>query len=152
MVTAPDGRPRRYAPPRSTAAANLCVALSTPFLYVYDPSGEKIRTVRLQAAGAVRPSSLHFPDDTRPLVAPGCHEFTVWRARRRSARGGFSLVDRTCTITPPRRGGRTAPVTRPPRRLPGARYSGSASETSDPGSRPEPPAIGTTTYCRPSCT
>lgn len=30
-------------------------------------------------------------------------------------------------------------------------YSGSASDTSDPGSRFEPPAIGTTMYCRPSC-
>ena len=30
-------------------------------------------------------------------------------------------------------------------------YSGSASDTSEPGNRPEPPAIGTTMYCRPSC-
>lgn len=81
----PDERGRELpvTPPTIRTAAvdragNLWVALSTPFLYVYDPSGEKIRTVRLQAAGAVHPSSLHFPDDTRLLVAPGCYEFTVW--------------------------------------------------------------------------
>lgn len=59
-------------------AGNLWVALSAPVLYVYDPTGEKIRTVRLEAAGPVNPSSLHFPDDTRMLVAPGCYEFKVW--------------------------------------------------------------------------
>ena len=83
--TRPDDRGRELplVPPTISTAAidragNLWVALSTPFLYVYDPSGEKIRTVRLQAAGVVHPSSLHFPDDTRMLVAPGCYEFTVW--------------------------------------------------------------------------
>ena len=83
--TRPDGGGRELpvVPPTIRTAAvdragNLWVALSTPFLYVYDPSGEKIRTVRLQAAGVVRPSSLHFPDDRRLLVAPGCYEFTVW--------------------------------------------------------------------------
>ncbi len=81
----PDDRGRELpmVPPAVRTAAvdragNLWVALSTPFLYVYDPTGEKIRTVRLQAAGVVSPSSLHFPDDTRMLVAPGCYEFTVW--------------------------------------------------------------------------
>ncbi len=83
--TRPDDRGRELpvVPPTIRTAAvdragNLWVALSTPFLYVYDPSGEKIRTVRLHAAGVVYPSSLHFPDDTRMLVAPGCYEFTVW--------------------------------------------------------------------------
>ena len=81
----PDDRGRELpvVPPTVRTAAvdrggNLWVALSTPYLYVYDPFGEKIRTVRLQAAGAVHPSSLHFPDDRRMLVAPGCYEFTVW--------------------------------------------------------------------------
>lgn len=71
-------RDRAALPGTRGAPFVLWVALSTPFLYVYDPSGEKIRTVRLQAAGVVHPSSLHFPDDTRLLVAPGCYEFTVW--------------------------------------------------------------------------
>ena len=83
--TRPDNRGRELpvVPPTVRTAAvdragNLWVALSTPFLYVYDRSGEKIRTVRLQAAGAVQPSSMYFPDDTRMLVAPGGYEFTVW--------------------------------------------------------------------------
>ena len=57
---------------------NLWIALWVPYVYVYDPSGEKIRTVRLEAAGVLQPSSLYFPDETRMLVAPGCYEFTVW--------------------------------------------------------------------------
>ena len=83
--TRPDDRGRELpvVPPTVRTAAvdragNLWVALSTPFLYVYDPSGEKIRTVRLQAAGVVQPSSMYFPDDTRMLVAPGGYEFTAW--------------------------------------------------------------------------
>lgn len=57
---------------------NLWIALSVPYLYVYDPGGEKVRTVRLQAAGPVQPDSLFFVDRTRMLVTPGCYEFTVW--------------------------------------------------------------------------
>ena len=57
---------------------NLWVALTTPFIYVYDSDGEKIRTISLRAAGLLQPSSLFFPDNTRMLVAPGCFEFKVW--------------------------------------------------------------------------
>ena len=57
---------------------NLWIALTVPYLYVYDPSGEKIRTIRLHAAGTVKPDSLYFVDRTRMLVTPGCYEFTVW--------------------------------------------------------------------------
>ena len=78
-----DGRPLPVVPPTVRTAAvdrsgHLWVALSVPFLYVYDATGEKRRTVRLDAAGLIAVSSLHFPDDTRMLVAPGCYEFTVW--------------------------------------------------------------------------
>ena len=59
-------------------AGNLWIALSVPVIFVYDPTGEKIRTVRLRAAGIVQPSSLYFPDRRRMLVAPGGFEFTVW--------------------------------------------------------------------------
>ena len=57
---------------------NLWVVLTTPFIYVYDSDGEKIRTISLRAAGLLQPSSLFFPDNTRMLVAPGCFEFKVW--------------------------------------------------------------------------
>ena len=77
------GRTLPVVPPNVRTAAldrrgNLWIALSVPYLYVYNPAGEKIRTVQLEAAGAVQPSSLYFPDETRLLVAPGCYEFTVW--------------------------------------------------------------------------
>ncbi len=56
---------------------NLWVALTVPYLYVYDPSGEKIRTVHLRGSGPIQPISLFFPNPNRLLVTPGCYEFTV---------------------------------------------------------------------------
>ena len=77
------GRTLPVVPPNVRTAAldrrgNLWIALSAPYIYVYNPAGEKIRTVQLEAAGLVLPSSLYFPDETRMLVAPGGYEFTVW--------------------------------------------------------------------------
>ena len=46
-----------------------------PFSYVYDPGGEKIRTVQFRGAGVVTPSSLWFNEKGRILVTPGCFEF-----------------------------------------------------------------------------
>lgn len=60
------------------ANGNLWVALTVPFLYVYSPEGEKIRTVRLQGAGVVQPDSLSFSPSNRLLVTPGGYEFDVW--------------------------------------------------------------------------
>ena len=87
----PTQWPRRAASPGGTtlplvtpvvrAAAvdgrgNLWVSFTvTPNVYVYDPSGEKIRVVRLQAAGTILPSGLFFSHTGRLLVAPGCYEF-----------------------------------------------------------------------------
>ena len=81
--TDPGGQTLPVVPPSVRTAAidqsgNLWVALSVPFLYVYDATGEKIRTIRLDAAGLVSVSSLYFPDDKTMLVAPGGYEFTVW--------------------------------------------------------------------------
>jgi hypothetical protein len=59
------------------AAGRLWVSLVTPFTYVFDSLGEKVRTVQFQAAGLVSPSSLHFPASGRVLVTPGCFEFAV---------------------------------------------------------------------------
>lgn len=55
----------------------LWIALTVPYVYVYDPRGEKVRTVTLRAAGAVAPTSLAFAGRERLLVTPGCYEFTV---------------------------------------------------------------------------
>ena len=81
--TDPNGRTLPVVPPSVRTAAvdqsgNLWVALSVPFLYVYDSTGEKIRSIRLEAAGLVSVSSMYFPDEKTMLVAPGGYEFTVW--------------------------------------------------------------------------
>ena len=77
------GRELPVIPPTVRAAAvdqndNLWVVLTVPVVYVYDPDGEKIRTLRLRAAGAIHPTSLSFSNGNDLLVTPGCYEFEVW--------------------------------------------------------------------------
>jgi len=55
----------------------LWISLMQPFTYVYDPSGDKIRTVQFRGADLLTPSSLFFTKDGRILVTPGCYEFKV---------------------------------------------------------------------------
>ena len=80
--TGPTGQALPVVPPTVRTAAvdpdgYLWVALSVPYVYVYDTNGDKVRTVSLRGAGAIAPTSLAFPSRTRLLVAPGCYEFTV---------------------------------------------------------------------------
>lgn len=58
-------------------SGRLWVALTTPFTYVYDRSGDKIRTVQFRGAEILTPNSLFFTRDGRVLVTPGCYEFKV---------------------------------------------------------------------------
>jgi hypothetical protein len=51
------------------------ISLAIPYTYVYDPDGDKVRTVQFQAAGIVSPTSLFFTGDDRLLVTPGLYEF-----------------------------------------------------------------------------
>jgi hypothetical protein len=53
----------------------LWITFLTPFTYVFDSSGEKIRTVQFRAAGIVAPTSLSFTGGGTVLVTPGCYEF-----------------------------------------------------------------------------
>jgi hypothetical protein len=53
----------------------LWIALTSPFTYVYDTSGDKTRTVQFKAAGVLAPNSFFFTKDGRVLVTPGCYEF-----------------------------------------------------------------------------
>ena len=53
----------------------LWISLMSPFTYVYDKSGEKLRTVQFSGAGVLTPNSFFFTKDGRILVAPGCYEF-----------------------------------------------------------------------------
>ena len=57
---------------------HLWVGLTVPFLYVYDATGEKIRTIRLQGAGTIHADGLSFSNTNTLLVTPGCYEFDVW--------------------------------------------------------------------------
>jgi hypothetical protein len=55
----------------------LWVALISPVTYVYDGTGDKIRTVQFRGASVLTPNSLFFTKDGRVLVTPGCYEFKV---------------------------------------------------------------------------
>ena len=57
------------------ASGRLWIALSTPFTYVYDATGNKIRTVQFRGADMLVPWSLFFSKAGHILVAPGCYEF-----------------------------------------------------------------------------
>src|SRR5688572_6487120 len=57
------------------ARGQLWISLAQPYTYVYDPRGDKVRTVQFTAAGTVSPTSLFFTRDGRLLVTPGCYEF-----------------------------------------------------------------------------
>lgn len=56
-------------------AGNLWLSLVTPYTYVYDPAGDKVRTVQFQGAGTIAPLNLYFTSDARLLVSPGCYTF-----------------------------------------------------------------------------
>ncbi len=86
VMAIPDRWPRRNSgemplvtPVVRTAtvdrSARLWVSFVVPFSYVYDGSGEKLRTIQFRGAGIVAPASLSFNEIGRVLVAPGCYEF-----------------------------------------------------------------------------
>ena len=55
----------------------LWIALASPFTYVYDAAGDKVRTVQFRGASLLSPNSLFFTKDGRVLVTPGCYEFRM---------------------------------------------------------------------------
>lgn len=55
----------------------LWISLTSPITYVYDASGDKVRTVQFRAAGVLTPNSLFFTRDGRIFVTPGCYVFKV---------------------------------------------------------------------------
>ena len=57
------------------SAGNLWVTLAVPYTYVYNPDGDKIRTIQFRGAGTLTPNSLSFGKGDRPLVTPGLVEF-----------------------------------------------------------------------------
>ena len=74
----PGSKP--VVPPMVRAAAldrqgRLWISLIAPYTYVYDETGEKIRTVQFRGASLISPSSLFFTPAGRLLVGPGGYEF-----------------------------------------------------------------------------
>jgi hypothetical protein len=59
------------------ANGNLWVSLMLPYTYVYDASGDKVRTVQFRAAGDIAPNAFFFTKAGRLLVTPGCYAFDV---------------------------------------------------------------------------
>lgn len=55
----------------------LWVSFVTPYTYVFDGDGDKVRTVQLRGAGLIAPTSLAFARSGRLLVTPGLYEFDV---------------------------------------------------------------------------
>jgi hypothetical protein len=54
---------------------NLWISFMTPYTYVYDRDGDKIRTVQFHAAGVLSPGSLFFGLHGRLLTTPGLFIF-----------------------------------------------------------------------------
>jgi len=78
-ATPDDGSRPLPAPVVRTAAADragrLWVVLQTGHVYVYDSSGEKVRTITFGGATPALTSSLFFTKDGRVLTGPGGYEF-----------------------------------------------------------------------------
>jgi hypothetical protein len=58
-------------------SGNLWISFVVPYTYVYDPDGDKIRTVQFRGAGIIAPNSLFFARNGRLLVTPGLYEFST---------------------------------------------------------------------------
>ncbi|MDQ3171185.1 MAG: hypothetical protein M3Q55_13695 [Acidobacteriota bacterium] len=69
---------------------SIWIALSLPYVYVFDASGDKRRVVQLQGAGTISPSSLAFSRDGRLIVTPGGYEFDVGSPARNLAAPGIT--------------------------------------------------------------
>lgn len=54
---------------------NLWVSFADPYTYVFDPQGDKMRTVQFRGVDIIAPSSLTFTIEDRLLVTPGLFEF-----------------------------------------------------------------------------
>jgi hypothetical protein len=77
--TSASGELPLVAPTIRTAAVdgdgNLWVSFVAGFTYVFDPDGDKIRSVLFRGAGAISPGSFFFGPRGTLLVTPGLYEF-----------------------------------------------------------------------------
>ena len=56
-------------------AGNLWVAFIVPYTYVFNPDGDKVRTLQFRGAGIIAPNGMFFGRDGQLLIAPGLYEF-----------------------------------------------------------------------------
>lgn len=56
---------------------NLWISLVAPYTYVYDPAGDRRRTLQFRAAGIIAPTRFFFTRDRRVIVSPGCYTFSA---------------------------------------------------------------------------
>jgi hypothetical protein len=54
---------------------HLWVSFVDPYTYVFDPQGDKIRTVQFRGVDVIAPTGLFFTAENRLLVTPGLFEF-----------------------------------------------------------------------------
>jgi hypothetical protein len=88
VTNLPTSWPRRkttdgelpFVPPTVRTAAvdragRLWVSFMVPYTYVFDPDGDKIRTVQFRGAGILSPASFFFSQKGQLLVTPGLYQF-----------------------------------------------------------------------------
>jgi len=54
---------------------NLWISLVAPYTYIYDPAGDRRRTLQFRGAGIIAPTHFFFTRDRRVIVSPGCYAF-----------------------------------------------------------------------------
>jgi hypothetical protein len=59
------------------AAGNLWVSLSVPYTYVYDPTGQRRRTVQFVGVRPILPIAMNFDRSGNLLATPGCYVFNA---------------------------------------------------------------------------
>lgn len=62
---------------QADAEGQLWVAVRSGYTYVYNPRGEKIRTIRFEGARPIYPTSFHFRGPGTLVVGPEGYEFDV---------------------------------------------------------------------------
>jgi hypothetical protein len=88
-----DARELPLIVPNVQAAAvapdgHVWIAMTLPYVYVFDRSGDKARVVQLEGSGRINATSLAFSRKGRLIVTPGGYEFDVSApARNVAARG-----------------------------------------------------------------
>ncbi|MBW8868879.1 MAG: hypothetical protein JF610_16375 [Acidobacteria bacterium] len=56
---------------------HLWISLASPYTYVYDADGNKLRTLQFRGTEPMTVTSFFFAKDGRVLVTPGCYEFSA---------------------------------------------------------------------------